>query len=376
MLIKKHFIVFIALLALLSGCSDDKSTMKSEKEVPVEVLNVQAASYDKKITLPGVISNDEEIVYSFKMEGKIEKILVKSGQKVKAGDVLAKLDENDYKKILEISELQIKSAKAALDNAEKSLEKAEFGFENTRKDFENTKVLYEAGAISKNEYENTELRFNIAAKDYDISRGGAIDLAKSKYDSAVASHEMMKTQFVDGELRSSIDGYVKEIFVKEGNQVSKNDPVIAVGSTNVQVTIGISADEKQNIQLNDKVDILYDSKVIYGYIASVSDVLDSKTLLYKAEVSIPDNNIPLYSIVKVEVNIGERKAIKVPVNAVLNDGEPFVFVVENDHAVKRRVSIIGYDKEYVFLEGVSDDEKVVIVGNKVLRGGERVVINQ
>ncbi len=374
MLKKKQFIVMIIFLILLSGCSDDKSTSKSEKEVPVEILNAQEASYDKKITLPGVVSNDEEIIYSFKMDGKLETMQVKEGQSVKTGDVLAKLNEEDYKNTLEISHLKVKSTKATLDNAENSNEKAKSNYEKEQKDFENIKALYEAGAVSKDEYENAELSYRVAAEDYDIGIG-SIDLAKSNYESALASYEMTQTQFASGELRSSIDGYVKEIYVEEGNQVSKNDPVIAIGSTNAQVSIGVSADEKHNIQLDDKVDIIYDSKVINGYISSVSDVLDSETLLYKAEVSITDNSIPLYSIVKVEVNIGEKKGIKVPVKAVLDDGEPFVFVAENDHAVKRKVSIIGYDKEYVFLEGVSDNEKVVVVGNKVLRGGEKLIIN-
>ncbi|MCG8482809.1 MAG: efflux RND transporter periplasmic adaptor subunit [Clostridia bacterium] len=375
MIKKKRLMVMVALAALLCGCSGEEDTMKNEKEVPVEVLQVKEATYDKKISLPGVVSNDEEIIYSFKMEGRLEKIQVKSGQRVKVGDVLAKLDEKDYKNLLEISQLKVKSARAAYENAQNNFKKAESNYEKAKNDFEDFKKLYETGAVSKSEYENAQLRFNIAAEDYDIGRVSAVDLTKSSYESALSSYEMKRTQFANGELRSSIDGYVKNIFVKEGNQVSKNAPVIAVGSENAQVTIGLSADEKQNVKLNDEVKIIYDSKVIYGYVASVSDVLDSKTLLYKAEVAIQENNIPLYTIVKVQVNIGEKEGIKIPVNAVLNDGEPFVFVVDDHHAVKRTVAIIGYDKEYVFIDGVANNEKVITVGNKVLRGGESVIIN-
>ncbi len=375
MIKKKRLMVMVALVALLSGCGGEEDTMKNEKEVPVEILQVKEATYDKKISLPGVVSNDEEIIYSFKMEGRLENIQVKSGQRVKVGDVLAKLDEKDYKNLLEISQLKVTSAKAAYENAQNNFEKAESNYEKAKNDFEDIEKLYETGAVSKSEYENAQLRLNIAAEDYDIGRVSAVDLTKSNYESALSSYEIKRTQFANGELRSSIDGYVKNIFVKEGNQVSKNAPVIAVGSENAQVTIGLSADEKQNVKLNDEVKIIYDSKVIYGYVASVSDVLDSKTLLYKAEVAIQENIIPLYTIVKVQVNIGEKEGIKIPVNAVLNDGEPFVFVVDDDHAIKRTVAIMGYDKEYVFIDGIANNEKVITIGNKVLRGGERVIIN-
>ena len=135
MIKKKRLMVMVALVALLSGCGGEEDTMKNEKEVPVEVLQVKEATYDKKISLPGVVSNDEEIIYSFKMEGRLEKIQVKSGQRVKVGDVLAKLDEKDYKNLLEISQLQVTSAKAAYENAQNNFEKAESNYEKAKNVF-------------------------------------------------------------------------------------------------------------------------------------------------------------------------------------------------------------------------------------------------
>ena len=370
---KKGLIFLMAILILLVGCQKEEKADVSEKEIPVEVLEAKASTYDERITVPGVVASDEEITYSFKMEGKIAKILVESGQTVKKGDVLARLDEEDYKKLLEISRLQVKSAKAGYDNAQNALVKAKANHDQAKKDYEKIAVLYKEGSISKTEYEAAELRFDIAKEDYKTSRGGAIDLAKSNYEKVLTNHDIKKDQFANGEIKSNFDGYVKTVYVKEGNQTDKNEPIVAVASTNAQVAIGLSSEEKQNIRIGDRVEIIYGDKNIEGQIKSISDVLDSNTLLYRIEIAIPQNDIPSYSIVKVNAKIGEQRGVKIPIKAVLNDGLPFVFVAEEDHAVKRQVSIIGYDKEHVLIEGIEDNAKIITIGNKVLRGGERVI---
>lgn len=361
------------MLVFLVGCQKQEKTVIAEKEIPVEISEAKVSNYDKRITVPGVVASDEEIIYSFKMEGEIAEILVESGERVKKDEVLAKLDEEDYKKLLEVSRLQVKSAKAGYDNAQNALVKSKANYEKAKNDFEKIKVLYEEGSISKTEYEAAELRFDIAKEDYKTSRGGAIDLAKSNYEKALTNHDIKKDQFANGEIKSNFDGYVKTVYVKEGNQIDKNEPIVAVASTNAQVAIGLSSEEKQNIRIGDRVEIIYGDKNIEGQIKSISDVLDSNTILYRIEIAIPQNNIPSYSIVKVNVKIGEQRGVKIPIKAVLNDGLPFVFVAEDDHAVKRQVSIIGYDKEHVFIEGIENNVKIITIGNKVLRGGERVI---
>ena len=373
--IKKGFILLTAMLVFLVGCQKQEEIVVSEKEIPVEILETKAAVYDTRITVPGVVASDEEIIYSFKMEGKVVEIPVESGQIVGKGHLLARLDEEDYKKLLEISRLQVESAKAVYANAQTSLVKAKANYDKAKQDFEKIEVLYENNSISKSEYESVELSYTIAAEDYNASRGGSIDLAKSNYDKAVTNYDIQKKQFANGEIRSNFNGYIKAIYVKEGNQVKKNQPVIAVASKNAQIAVGLSAEEKQNIDLGDKVEIVYGANIIEGQIKSISDVLDSQTLLYKVKISMTESDIPSHSIVKVNVKVGEQRGVKIPIKAVLNDGVPFVFVVEDGRAVKRRVAIVGYDKENVFIEGVSNDEKIVTVGNKVLRGGERVIIN-
>lgn len=374
-IMKKTFIFFMICSIFLVGCQRQKEVTVSEKEIPVEILEVKASTYDKKITVPGVVISDKEIVYSFRMEGEIDEILVEEGEIVEKNDLLATLNEEDYRKHLEISRLQVKSAKAAYDNAKKALIKSKANYDKIKEDIEKIKVLYRDGSISKSEYEDTELRFNIAKENYDVSKGGAIDLAKANYDRAVTDYSMKEEQFSNGEIRSNFRGYIKTVYVKEGNQVKKNESVIALGSVDAQVVIGLSSEEKENIKIGDKVEIKYGAKIIEGQIKSISDVLDSNSLLYKVNIYIPQNSIPSYSIIKVDIKVGKKNGVKIPIKAVLNDGLPFVFIVEDDHAVKRKVSIIGYDKEYVFVEGISNKEKIITVGNKVLRGGERVNIN-
>lgn len=132
---KKTITFFMMVLIPLVGCQKQEKVIVSEKEIPVEISEVKASTYDKRIIVPGVVASDEEIIYSFKMEGKISEILVESGERVGKGNVLAKLYEKDYKKLLEISKLQIKSVKAGYDNAKNALVKSKANYNKAKKGF-------------------------------------------------------------------------------------------------------------------------------------------------------------------------------------------------------------------------------------------------
>src|SRR4029077_20186869 len=100
-------IVMLAL-ALLTGCPDKKEEKKEEASVPVETAKVTMGAIDAAYRGTATLEAEDEATVMSKGAGVIEEILVEEGQRVRAGQVLARLETERLK-------LQVAQARAEAD---------------------------------------------------------------------------------------------------------------------------------------------------------------------------------------------------------------------------------------------------------------------
>ncbi len=110
-------IPLILLVSLLSGCAPQES---DNDENEIEVITLQRGSLVTSITSTGSVSPAAEVVLSFEVTGRVEEVLVRAGEHVQQGQVLARLDTSDL-------ELQVRSTEAALASAQAQLEQIKGG---------------------------------------------------------------------------------------------------------------------------------------------------------------------------------------------------------------------------------------------------------
>ena len=138
---KKLLSVMIILLvfSLISGCTP-KETIEETIKTPVEVYEAKLDTITREITLAGLIEAEISAMVIPEIAGgkKVTGIPVKVGDSVRKGSVLAYLD----------------SESTALN-----YEIAEASFIDTEKNYERNKTLFEAGAISKSQFEQIELGY-------------------------------------------------------------------------------------------------------------------------------------------------------------------------------------------------------------------------
>lgn len=179
----------------------------------------------KKTVATGNIVPKEEVLIKPNISGIIDEIYIEAGNRVKAGDLIAKI-----RVIPNVSSLQ--SAKDAVQSTKITLD-------NEKKSYERQKALFEKGVVSANDFEAAEVAYK---------------QAEQNYRSAQQNYEIVQTGTTSGLgsaantlIRSTVEGMVLDVPVKEGNQVIESN------NFNDGTTIAVLADVNEMI-FEGKVD--------------------------------------------------------------------------------------------------------------------------
>jgi HlyD family secretion protein len=149
----------------------------------------------------GNIVPDEEVLIKPNISGIIEKVYIKAGQTVKAGDLIAKIKVVTNVSSLSNSQNQVQITKNALDNQEKI--------------FQRQQTLFDKGVISANDFEASQLAYKQAKQNYTAAIQ-ANDIVKTGTSSGLGS-------YANTLIRSTVNGMVLDVPVKAGNQVIESN---------------------------------------------------------------------------------------------------------------------------------------------------------
>ena len=187
-------VAFVGALYYLYQKNQEDPTVYETEQASIQTII-------KKTVATGNIVPREEVLIKPNISGIIDEIYIEAGNKVKAGDLIAKI-----KVIPNVSSLQ--SAKDAVATAKINLD-------NEQKVFERQQVLHEKGVISQNDFDNAQAAFR---------------RAEQNYKSAEQNFEIVQTGTTRGIgsaantlIRSTVDGMVLDVPVKEGNQVIESN---------------------------------------------------------------------------------------------------------------------------------------------------------
>lgn len=197
------------------------------QEDPVVYETEEPATRDimKKTVATGNIVPKEEVLIKPNISGIIDEIYIEAGNRIKAGDLIAKI-----RVIPNVSSLQ---------NAKDAVTTAKINLDNEQKNYERQKALFEKGVISADEFEAADVAFKRAQQNYRSSQ---------------QTYEIVRTGTTSGLgsaantlIRSTVDGMVLDVPVKEGNQVIESN------NFNDGTTIAVLADVNEMI-FEGKVD--------------------------------------------------------------------------------------------------------------------------
>lgn len=330
----------LGLMTGATGCSSGQAEAKKDDAapaVPVEVAKPKRGDMLAVYSGTAPIEAEQEAVVVAKVGGEVRQLLVEEGARVRAGQVLARLDGDRLR-------LEAAQARANLAKLER--------------DYKRNVELQQRGLVAASAFEN--LRYEL--------------------DGARASYELAALQLSYTEIRAPIDGVVAERFLKVGNTVSPNEKAFRVADLTPLVTyVHVPEREMHKLKVRQVASAQVDAAggVFESVIARISPVVDSNTGTFKVTLELQDAKAQLKPGMFARVNIvydRRKDVLQVPRSALIeDDGRTRLFLVEKGKAVARDVTLGLTNGGIVeVIDGLKDGDQVVVVGQGGLKSGNPV----
>jgi RND family efflux transporter MFP subunit len=346
--------------ALLVGCS--RPAPAEEPIRAVKVLTVGAGSLQSVLEFSGEIRPRVESRLGFRVGGKLIKRQVELGQRVKAGQVLAQLDAQDYQLAADAAQAQLGAAVTNRDLA--------------AADFKRFKELREQNFISGAELERRE---------------ATLKAAQAQVDQAQAQLKAQRNQGAYATLVADAPGVVTAIEAEVGQVVSAGLPVVRVAQDGPRDAVfSVPEDKVAVVRPGAPVEVRVwpGQSVLPGKVREVSASADPVTRTYLVKVGLevkaadaPPLGATVTALPKAQVvQSDSAPVLKLPTSALRQDGQATaVWVLDRaSMTVKSQpVQIATADgNEAVVASGLQPGAVVVAAGVHVLSPGQKVTIYQ
>src|SRR5215813_11056610 len=314
MRVRLNLLAALALLPLVAACQDLAASTVATPERPVQVQRVTLSTSTASREFVGVVRARYETDLGFRVAGKIVTRIVNVGDRVHAGDVVARLDPQDLK-------LQAQSAEAELAAATSNLTQATADAER---------------------YASLKARGYAAVADYDRKKA-AKDEAEGRLERARRALDMARNQLAYAELKADADGVITATLAEPGQVVAIGQPVARLahrGEKEAVVALpetwlGEARAAQASVRLWSDP-----NRSFSATLRELSPQADAATRTYAARFTIdnPDDTVALGMTATVTLTRqADTSAMKVPLAAVVNRGNgPLVYVVDDSGTLARR----------------------------------------
>lgn len=324
---------------ILCGCGDKQKTTFTRSVVLTQPAPLGTESVK---SLSGVVQEAREINLGFKTAGQIERILIKEGDYVRQGQLIACLDDADYKLGVEAFQIQ---------------------YDQLKNEVARMKTLYEAKSLSGNDYEKAVAGLQQVGIELQNNRN-KLDYTR---------------------LYAPVNGYVQSINFEPAEMVDAGTPLISLLDVKqMEVEVGLPAN-------------LYVQRNRFGsfFCQSAFTQADSQSMklisitpkadgnqLYKMRLvfeNTPDTRLTAGMNVEIGIRINSDRtdgAFTLPLHSIFQDqGNTYVWVLNCDTLVtKRAVAVYSTDANgnAIITSGLNGNEQVVKAGVNALQENEKV----
>ena len=352
-------IVLIIIIAYIAGKNILGNKPQITQEPQSTTVQIQMA---KKMSLSSVLSFKanlepvEEGIVGSKTAGQVTRILFENGEQVAQGQALAILDDQDAKNQLRIAQIDLQKLEISLDAAQKNYDK--------------TKVLYEAGAFSKIELEESERVLKTAQADYELKQ---------------VEIETISNSLNNTVLRAPISGEISAKNITVGEYVSPGAVLAKIKNTSsIKAVIQLQQSDLAKVSIGQEVTLKISQNDGAGYKGTVKSMVKSanaSTRVFDCQVQMNNAEGRLYpgTFGYVEIPDPEKKeCMVIPLAALAgNEGNYSVFTVQENIARRRSVGIGVIHNELVeVLTGLQAGEEVIVTNLNALADGYFVKVTE
>jgi membrane fusion protein, multidrug efflux system len=363
--VKYTVIAVVAITAVISlqifnkvmGAREKAKKAAIGKTIQVSTTFATRQTIKPLIKLTGNLDPLWQADLGAKVSGHLAQVYAKVGDVVGAGQVLATLDSGELTATANSAKGNVFDARASLASAETTLARYE--------------KLYETGAISKADLDNSQFTRDMAA--------GKLAAAEGNYDNAVS--KMNGTDVISPQAGTVVKRYFQEGYYATAGTALFN----VADTTSLVAKINIPEGQIGGVTLGAKCQVeipAMNSIKVDGVVTKIAQVADMPARTFAAEVTVDnsDNSLRGGLFANVLLQMAEKaNALTVPQSAiVMREDQRTVYVVDSQGHVSRKVLDTGYigDGLVEVLKGLSEKDEVVVSGQNRIREGSVVTRNK
>lgn len=358
MRLKPAHLVIGLLPLVLAACGDSSVSHDPRSEPPLVRAATAKQSVELARAFTGVVVARTQSDLGFRVAGKVLERLVETGETVKRGQPLMRIDPVDLK-------LQARAQQEAVASA-RALAK------QTADDEARYRRLVTQGAVSASAYDRIK---------------AAADAAKAQLSAAQAQADVARNAMSYAALLADADGVVMETLAEPGQVISAGQPVVRVARAGQREAVVHLPETLRPAPGSTAQATLYGSSAAAteATLRLLSEAADATTRTFEARYVLtgPLASAPLGSTVTLHitpVETGDQVLLQVPIAALFDPGSGSgVWVISGEPAVVhwRAVQVLGIGDDAARVVGsLSPGEQVVALGAHLLRDGEQVRLAQ
>lgn len=346
------FLAPLALSALLSACgkAPEAQPQPAPKSWDLAVVKVATAGLPIDYTTVGSVVSDQRIEVTSRMSGYIHELLVREGDRVRRGQIIARLDGADVEGAIRQSRAGVGAASSALADAQI--------------DFERFQRLYERASVSENEWRKVRLKR---------------DAARESLNQAQAAQDTANAQRAYVDIRSPDDGVVVARLKQAGDLAAPGAPMLTleVGRALLFET-SVSEAHVAAIAVGSRARVKIDAltQVFEGTVSRVVPSGDPVTRSYLVKVALPETAGLMPGMFgRASFAVGDSPSLLVPAQALVERGGlRGVFLVDEAGLARFRWLRTGreWPDRIEVTAGLAAGERIVAAVDPGLREGDRI----
>jgi RND family efflux transporter MFP subunit len=322
-----------------ASASSDPASETKRVTIPIRIMTLAKTKIARTIDYTATILPFEEVNMAPSTPGRIDKIYVEEGDKVKKGDKLFLMDRTQlYQLELQLSNLQ--------------------------KDLDRIDTLLKSGSAKQQQYDQMKTQYDVLKTNVDFMKGNT--LMKSPFNGVVTGK-----YFENGEMYSGTP-----------TTQSGRSAVVTVMQVNpLKVNVNISEQYYPLIKLGMKAEItadVYKNEKFTGTVYRISPTINSGSRSFITELELPNSSDKLKPgmFVRVAMDLGEVETFVVPANTVLiQEGTNirFLFLMKNNVAERIEVKLGKRfdDKVEIISEIIKEGDMLITEGQSRLINGDK-----
>jgi len=379
---KKVYLLIVVLVVLFVGWKIGQKLFLSSggprgfgTAVAVEVAPIRKGAIREIAQHTATLEAHSRVIIAPKVAGRLNHLLVNIGDRVQSGQLIAQLEDEEYRQ-------QVIQAEADLSVAIANLKEAESGMQIAEKNLERARALHQSGIQSDaqldqvlSQYQAQEARFNVARAQVE-NRRAALENARLRL-----SYTQIRASWSPADRIR----YVGERFVDPGALLAVNTPILSLIELNPIIAVIYVTDEQyfrlkfgQPALISNNV---FSGRSFSGKVARIAPQLQETSRQARVEIEIDNRELLLKPgmFVNVEIEFQQKKNITVvPFNALVKrDDLPGIFIADLEKQVAHFVPVkvgISNSREVEIIEPANLSGYVVTLGHHLLENEGKIIL--